>query len=526
MKKITLFSTALLLGIFAFIVFYYNFFVGLRPAIISPKSDIAEIIEKSDIAAQNNTDFPLALPKNFSISIFAKDLGKPRVIAWGPTGEFLASLIDSGKVIALKDSNGDGYAETSWTVADGLNKPHGIAVRCRDKCELYIAEENQLSVFDWDSENRRAINKRKVTDFPTGGNHATRTIMFRPYPYEDELLISIGSSCNVCIESDPLRASIQVFNVKTNESRIFATGLRNSVFMSAHPVSGEVWATEMGRDWLGNDLPPDEINIIKDSVGPSTSSGRNSIPNFGWPICYGKNIHDSEYDKNIYVRDPCADKEPSLFDIPAHSAPLGLAFFPEEGWPEEYWYDLLVAYHGSWNSTEPVGYKLVRYDLDAEGKLLGVSDFISGWLQDDGSSLGRPVDILIQPAGTIYVSDDKAGVIYKIQRETDKSNLIRVFDIEQYSKIESPLIVSGEARGYWFFEASFPVRVIDSDEKELGVGIAQAKSEWMTQDFVPFEVTIEFVKPETEIGWIVLEKDNPSGLPENADELRVPVRFR
>jgi glucose/arabinose dehydrogenase len=177
--------------------------------------------------------------------------------------------------------------------------------------------------------------------------------------------------------------------------------------MAIHPVSGDIWATEMGRDGLGDNLPPDEINVIHEGKF------------YGWPICYGKNVHDAAFDTNTYIRNPCQEptETPSTIDLQAHSAPLGIAFVPEEGWPEDYWYNALVSYHGSWNRSEPTGYKIMRYKLDARGNYLGSEDFLSGFLTKSGA-LGRPVDILIQPAGTIYVSDDKAGVIYRIYRST------------------------------------------------------------------------------------------------------------
>ena len=184
----------------------------------------------------------------------------------------------------------------------------------------------------------------------------------------------------------------------------FARGLRNAVFFTWSYVDARMWATEMGRDWLGDELPPDEINIIE--------KGKD----YGWPHCYGKNIHDVDFDKNVvYKRKPCMEpfETPSYIDIPAHSAPLGLAFVPEEGWPKEYWYDLIVAYHGSWNRNEPTGYKVVRLKLDEDGNFEGVEDFITGWLRPDGA-LGRPVDILLEPGGVMYISDDKAGVIYRV----------------------------------------------------------------------------------------------------------------
>lgn len=183
-----------------------------------------------------------------------------------------------------------------------------------------------------------------------------------------------------------------------------AKGLRNSVFFTWSDVDGRMWATDMGRDGLGDDTPPDEINIIT----------RES--NYGWPICYGQNIHDTDFDKNTYIRNPCMSpfETPAHIDLPAHVAPLGLAFIPEEGWPEEYWYNLLVAEHGSWNKKEPVGYKIVRVILDAKGNYKGTEDFLSGFLTKDNKALGRPVDIITHPGGVMYISDDHAGVIYRV----------------------------------------------------------------------------------------------------------------
>jgi glucose/arabinose dehydrogenase len=179
--------------------------------------------------------------------------------------------------------------------------------------------------------------------------------------------------------------------------------------MAINPHSGAIWGTEMGRDLLGDNIPPDEINIIKEGA------------NYGWPICYGKNIHDTEFDKNTYFRNPCMEpfETPSSIDVPAHSAPLGLAFIPKS-WPTEYRNDLLVAYHGSWNRSVPTGYKIVRYRFDANGTYQGVEDFITGWFTKDGTALGRPVGIVIATNGMTYISDDKAGVIYRLAPPTQQ----------------------------------------------------------------------------------------------------------
>jgi glucose/arabinose dehydrogenase len=185
--------------------------------------------------------------------------------------------------------------------------------------------------------------------------------------------------------------------------QVYAKGLRNAAFFTRHPETGRMWTVEMGRDHLGDDTPPDEINIVEE--------GRH----YGWPFCYGRNVPDTEFagdEAREFCREPNA--VPSLIDMQAHSAPLGLAFLHDtSGWPGEYRNDLIVAYHGSWNRSAPTGYKLVRFKFGADGDYEGVEDFISGWL-DDGAAHGRPVDVKVGPDGALYVSDDHAGVIYRI----------------------------------------------------------------------------------------------------------------
>lgn len=385
--------------------YYWKYFRGAWPAFSAPKPAVTVESPSAPQDPTNTTGIPLTMPKGFSASIYAKNLGDPRVMIWGPEGAMLVSIPGQGKVVALLDTKNKGVADQTVTVADHLNGPHGLATKCNgDACKLYVAEMDKVTVFDYDKTTHKALNGKKLVDIPSGGRHVTRTIMFLPAPNDNQMLISIGSDCDVCRETDARRAAIYIMNGDGSGFRQYAKGLRNSVFMALHPVTGKVWATDMGRDYLGDNLPPDEINIIEDGK------------NYGWPICYGKNIHDTQFDKNIYIRNPCMQpfETPSYIDIQAHSAPLGLAFFPKDGWPQEYWYNMLVAFHGSWNRTVPTGYKIERYKLDAQGKVLGNEDFITGWLPEGSSqAYGRPVDILIQPDDTIYVSDDKAGVIYK-----------------------------------------------------------------------------------------------------------------
>jgi glucose/arabinose dehydrogenase len=382
--------------------FYYKNLRGVAPAITKPDQAISDII--------NTAGMPLSLPPGFSIAIFAKDLDDPRVITHDPLGTILVSIPGEGKIVALPDKDGDGIADKAITVVDGLDHPHGMAFMCgKDYCHLYVGETSALSQFDYNGVTMTAMNRQVMHALSSDGNHTTRTLLFDPSD-STKLLVSIGSSCNVCNETDEQRASIYEYDTVTGAFAQYAKGLRNSVFMAVHPVTGEIWATENSRDMLGDDIPPDEVNIIK------------KWNNYGWPICYGKNIHDTDFDKKTYIRNPCMEpfETPSYIDVQAHSAPLGLAFFGEETWPEQYWYNMLVAYHGSWNRTEPTGYKIVRYKLDAKGNVLGTEDFITGWL-DKNDAIGRPVDIMIEP-GKIYITDDKAGVIYLVKYDSEKQH--------------------------------------------------------------------------------------------------------
>lgn len=370
--------------------FYWKNLRGIKPAILPGAQNIVEIA--------NKTGLPLKIPAGFSMSIFAKDLPGARVMIKDFFNNLWVSQTSEGTVSLLEINKDTGELANQGVVFKDLNHPHGLAFDPINKFALFIAEEDKIIKVPTYSE----YDVQKIIDLPGGGNHFTRTLGFGP---DNRLYISIGSSCNVCNETDNRRAAIFSMNQDGSDFKQFAKGLRNTVFFTWHPNTKEMWGTNMGRDLLGDNLPPDTINIIKQDN------------NYGWPICYGKNIHDTDFDKNTYIRNPCMEpfETPSHIDIQAHSAPLGLAFFPANSdWPKEYWNNLLVAYHGSWNRSVPTGYKIVRIKLDDKGNVLGEpEDFITGWLAN-GEALGRPVGIIIQPNGIIYISDDKAGVIYKV----------------------------------------------------------------------------------------------------------------
>ncbi len=410
-KKLIFFTVLVFLGLGGWYVFQQK--VG--------SINVPEITPITQMQGTGPDGRPIALlsgfdlPAGFGISIFAKDVKGARALETDPKGRMLVSQTGEGKIVVLLDENYDNVSEAQKILAEDLKKPHGIAMRCEaeEKCFLYVAEADTLSRYAYDAEVPTLGLKEKLMSikYTITDRHFTRSLIFLPVPQEDILLVSVGSSCDVCLEKHPEQASIIAYNVVTGKKEIYAKGLRNSPFMAMHPVSGKVYATEMGRDGLGDDLPPDEINIIET---------RNNQPkNYGWPICYAKNIHDTSFDKNTYIRNPCLEpyETASFIDLPAHSAPLGLAFIPEEGWAEEYWYNMLVAYHGSWNRSTPTGYKIARIIMNAEGKYLGTEDFISGWLTSNGKKTGRPVDIKIFPGGVMYISDDSAGVVYRVAQK-------------------------------------------------------------------------------------------------------------
>ncbi len=495
-------------------IYAWQNYRGVLPVFLDSKKDITTVLPESGPEsgkeelpeAINNTDIPLALPKGFSISILAKDLPGARDIVKDSFGNLWVSQTSKGKITMLEMK--DGVVNKTYEIFKNLNRPHGLAL---DGTMLYFAEENKISRVPLYSDG----SIEKLVDLPKGGRHYTRSLHFGS---DGLLYVSLGSTCDVCYEKDERFAAIYSMQKDGTGFTQVAKGLRNSVFMATNPVDGKLWATEMGRDNLGNDLPPDEINIIE--------KGKD----YGWPVCYGQNVHDTNFDKNTYIQNPCSGKISAHIELPAHSAPLGLAFIPETGWPEDYRNDLLVAFHGSWNRTEPTGYKIAHVKLDSQGKMESMEDFISGWLSKDGkTSLGRPVGLLALPGGIMYITDDKAGVVYKVEyvKATTLNNqdAIKDLSIKENALVTSPLKITGQAKGVWFFEGSFPVSLVDENNKLLKTVPAKALGEWMTENFVPFEADLEFIKPNIAKGWVVFKKDNPSGLPENDAEFKLPIKF-
>ncbi len=342
----------------------------------------------------------LTLPPGFHIAIFA-DVPNARQMAFSPGGVLLVTDMSDGTVLAFPDAKHTGHADRMVPVLSGLDLPHGIAFH---KGKLYVAEIDAVRRYDWDESELRAGNAQKIVNFPTsGGGHTTRTILFA----NNKMYVAVGSSCNVCTEDDKRRAAVTVYNEDGSNQRAFASGLRNAVGLAVNPRTNTIWATDNGRDWLGDDLPPEEVN----DLGPKGG-------NAGWPYCYGNRVPDRSQSKDY----DCSKTIAPVVEMQAHSAPLGLLFYDGEMFPPEYRGNLFVTFHGSWNRSVPTGYKVIRIKFNEKGEPEGPpEDFISGWLRPGetkkGVWMGRPVGIVVGPDGAMYVSDDSAGVVYRVTWE-------------------------------------------------------------------------------------------------------------
>jgi glucose/arabinose dehydrogenase len=338
----------------------------------------------------------LTVPPGFAIDVFADKVGSVRFMAIDPAGTLLVSEPSAGRVLALPDKNGDGKADSVQTVVTGLDQPHGLAFH---DGALYIAETSRVQRFAYDPATMKATQPALLARLPSGGGHWTRTVVFGP---DGRMYVSVGSSCNVCRESDKRRAAILRFNADGSGEQLFSTGLRNAVGLAIHPTTGALWATVNERDWRGDDLPPDYVTEVREG----------SV--HGWPDCVtvrGRPQADTSFAKAA----KCDTVAPPTVEIQAHSAPIGLAFYTGTQFPEEYRGSLFVAYRGSWNRTLPTGYKIVRIRF-RDGQPAGsplVEDFATGWLEGT-SAWGRPVDLVVGRDGALYLSDQGSGRIYRI----------------------------------------------------------------------------------------------------------------
>ncbi|MFA9288706.1 MAG: sorbosone dehydrogenase family protein [Weeksellaceae bacterium] len=390
-KKYVIFGVIALVVLLSFVIQRY---IGdIRP-LFSPSSDITLERTKSTPKPGSKAAFDevdLTVPDGYRIGLFAEDLGNARDLQFTPAGTLLISDTSGGNVRALPDANQDLVADENKIILENLNKPHGLAFY---ENKLYVVEETQVVRYSWNEETRTAAQEQKILDLPAGGRHFSRSMIFDD---QGNLYISLGSTCDVCVEKEAWIGTTIITNAQGQNPRVFAKGLRNAVFLT-QDAEGNIFGTEMGRDFLGDTTPPDEINLLTDGG------------DYGWPLCYGNKVHDTEFDTNTYIRDPCEDTIAPAYEIPAHSAPLGLTFVESTQMPDDWQNDLLVVYHGSWNRTTPTGYKVVRLNRDGN-KFTSEEDLVTGFLKGS-TAAARPADVTFDEAGSLFISDDKSGAVY------------------------------------------------------------------------------------------------------------------
>jgi glucose/arabinose dehydrogenase len=343
----------------------------------------------------------LLLPPGFEANVFAEGLDNPRFMAFGPDGGLYVAERGNGRIVALPDNDGDGVADEIREFATGLDQPHSLVYH---EGAWYVGvPSGVIRLEDGDGDGVAEKRTAVVDNLPTSGSHRTRTVEFLP---DGRMVVSVGSSCNVCEETDPRRATVLVYDdalgggAQNGGERIYAQGLRNAVGLAIHPETGQLWATNNGRDLMGDDLPPETVYIVEEGL------------DYGWPSCHSGDVLDPEFGQP----GACDGIAQPVLQMQAHSAPLALAFYTGDSFPGEYRGDLFIAFHGSWNRSTPTGYKVVRLPLRGSEPAGPVEDFVSGWLDEEAfQASGRPAGLAVGPDGALYISDDKGGFIYRIR---------------------------------------------------------------------------------------------------------------
>lgn len=359
---------------------------------------VVSLIFSFIISCNSNTESQsssIKLPPGFKIEIFASNVPNARSMVLSKSGILFVGTRSAGNVYALVDNDKDFKVDEVITIASGLDMPNGVDLKDGD---LYVAEVSRIIKF----ENIENTFRNKPTytvvrdDFPTDKSHGWKFIKFGP---DGKLYVPIGAPCNICLKEneDARYASITRMNADGSDFEIFARGIRNTVGFDWHPNTNELWFTDNGRDMLGDNIPPDELNH-------ASVKGLH----FGYPFLHGKNILDPEFgsqgDTSLYTK--------PVQELGPHVAALGMEFYTGQMFPAEYQNQIFIAEHGSWNRSERIGYRISLVKLHGNNSV-SYETFADGWLNGDNVS-GRPVDIELMPDGSMLVSDDYADVIYRI----------------------------------------------------------------------------------------------------------------
>ncbi|MDX1570661.1 MAG: PQQ-dependent sugar dehydrogenase [Xanthomonadales bacterium] len=345
-----------------------------------------------------SADLPLdkiRLPEGFKIEVYADNVPNARQMAWGDRGVLFVGSRREGKVYAVVDGDDDHRADAVHVLASGLTMPSGLAFRDGD---LYVGDIGTIYRLDG-IEDRLSDppELQVVTDaFPKERHHGWKYLGFGP---DGKLYVPVGAPCNICLEED--FAEIRRINPDGSGMETIARGVRNSVGFDWHPDTGDLWFTDNGRDMMGDNLPPCELNHLSE-VGQ----------HFGYPFCHGATVPDPEFGQQ---RD-CDEFRPPAQPLGPHVAPLGMKFYTGSMFPAPYRGRVFIAEHGSWNRSSKIGYRVTMVTLGEDQEAIAYETFAEGWLQGE-ENWGRPADIQLAPDGSMLVADDQAGVIYRISFE-------------------------------------------------------------------------------------------------------------
>jgi glucose/arabinose dehydrogenase len=347
-----------------------------------------------DALSAQATTAGIRLPAGFEIALFADDLPGARSLSLSPASTLFVGTRGEGVVYAVRDRDGDHRADEVHRVASGLNMPNGVAFRDGD---LYVAEVDRVLRFVDIEQNLAAPPTPEVVaaDYPDDAHHGWKFIAFGP---DGQLYVPVGAPCNVCLPKRPVYASITRLDPASGAREIYAEGVRNTVGFDWHPQTGEFWFTDNGRDWMGENQPPDELN----------RAPRPGM-HFGFPYCHGRDLPDPEFGQG---RD-CSEFTAPVRELGPHVAALGMRFYRGGQFPPRYRGGVFIAEHGSWNRRVPIGYRVSFVGLGGEAGP-SYETFAEGWLRD-GQAVGRPVDVQAMADGSLLVSDDKGGRVYRIR---------------------------------------------------------------------------------------------------------------
>ncbi|TDS15078.1 glucose/arabinose dehydrogenase [Maribacter caenipelagi] len=358
----------------------------------SNDSAVTEVeLDSTDLALLD-----LNLPEGFEIKVYARGVDGARSMAMGDDGTLFVGTRTENNVYAIQDTNGDFKADNIM-VLDTMEVPNGIAMRNGD---LYVAQVGSLWKYpNIEDQIGGEVNKELIyDDFPTEFHHGWKYIAFGP---DDKLYVPVGAPCNICnrTDEDERFGTISRMDPDGSNREIYARGVRNSVGFTWHPDTKQMWFTDNGRDMLGDDIPPCELNTV-------TEAGQH----FGYPFCHGGIVKDPEFGD---LR-PCSDFVAPALQLDAHVAPLAIKFYTGTMFPEEYKGKAFIAEHGSWNRSKKVGYRIMLVDIE-DGKVVNSETFIDGWLDEVAQkATGRPVDLLILDDGSMLISDDYGDAIYRL----------------------------------------------------------------------------------------------------------------